>query len=524
MPTQRMKVDIAKLALNLDGCRFGSPPSTVAVVDHPNNNDTNEQQNNNDKLSSSPLSTYHLNHMAQYNSNSSNRHHHNTKTTNSNHYYNSSNELLTSPLGTTYRREGLSIGHNFLRFHGSALRGNGGNDNFNSNMLDVLECVGRGVCSSVWKARRRRRSSSVEVEDGVDVDNTTLGGQLDREAEGEALSSKQQQQEEHEIEGEEEYYALKIFSMRDPQKRTMLIRELKLLCSTTNATSSSSDDDNDKNNSQGQECECLVELEGAFLDELDGTVTLVLEYMNFGSLADLLSPPSSSSPSPSLYHSNNNNNKMPEYALASIAYQMIWGLGYLHHTGVLHRDVKPGNVLLSSEGRVKLADFGIVSNNNSPYFNGDTTTGENNDDGNGGGESDDNDAIMNVTMIGTTRYMSPERLHGLPYNKQADIWSLGLILLECTRGGGNSPFEHISSMVELVQTLDDCSSMGEYIPNGISAGLTEILMGCLNFCLKKRMPADVLIGSPWFEENGITCVDDAVMGMRRYLETLQNKE
>jgi len=483
-----MKVDIAKLALNLDGCRFGSPPvATQQRQDEDdkrrwrqlanNSNDSSEHYNvGNDGNKLSPLSTHHLNHKAQYNN------HHN-------HHY--SNNELTSPLGTTYRREGLSIGHNFLRFQGSTL-----SDNFNSNHLDVLECIGRGVCSSVWKARRKKGGE-------CNGDNTEeLRGDVLKTKAVSSNPSKQLDQQ-HEEEGneeeedDEEYYALKIFSMRDPQKRTMLIRELKLLCSTT-----SSNNNNSFNNAnasqQGQECECLVELEGAFLDELDGTVTLVLEYMNFGSLADLLSPPSSTTPSSS--SSSSNKHRMPEYAIASIAYQMIWGLGYLHHEGVLHRDIKPANVLLSSEGRVKLADFGIVSNNNF---------------------SEDGDG-MNETMIGTTRYMSPERLRGQLYNKQADIWSIGLILLECTRGGGNSPFEHIFSIVELVQTLDDCigGTMKEYIPDGTSEGLSEILMGCLNHCPEKRMPADVLIGSPWFELNGIECVDDAVVGMKRYLDTL----
>ena len=360
----------------------------------------------------------------------------------------------------------------------------------------MLECIGRGVCSSVWKARRKHQQR---------------------------IGSTQQHQQKHEYrqhhdneeEEEEEYYALKVFSMRDPQKRTMLIRELKLLCSTNNFANNNDESEStpQPQPQQGQECECLVELEGAFLDELDGTVTLVLEYMNLGSLADLLSlqsPPKSQQQQQQ--QQQRHCQIMPESAIASIAYQMIWGLGYLHHEGILHRDIKPANVLLSTEGRVKLADFGIVSSNkyNPQEEDDDNTTTTN----------------MNVTMVGTTRYMSPERLHGQPYNKQADIWSLGLILLECTRGGGNSPFEHIRSIVELVQTLDDIiclggGTMGEYIPDGTSEGLSEILMGCLNHCSEKRMPCDVLIGSPWFVEvNGIECVDDAVVGMKRYLETL----
>mmetsp|Transcript_9173 Transcript_9173/g.18164 ORF Transcript_9173/g.18164 Transcript_9173/m.18164 type:complete len:123 (+) Transcript_9173:71-439(+) len=106
---------------------------------------------------------------------------------------------------------------------------------------------------------------------------------------------------------------------------------------------------------------------------------------------------------------------------------MIWGLAYLHHENTLHRDIKPANVLVSSSGRVKLADFGIVSQKSQQS------------------ESDDDENNMNVTVIGTTRYMSPERLRGKPYAMSSDVWSLGLVLLECVLG--KSPFEDVSSVV-----------------------------------------------------------------------------
>jgi len=294
-----------------------------------------------------------------------------------------------------------------------------------------------------------------------------------------------------------------------------------------------------------------VELEGAFLDnEEDGgggnMVTLVLEYMDRGSLegltapcndegcsighdesgggplndefaignpnhegcepiATVATPATISSPlfrglsPPTTAKGKHHHQKVvPEYAIAAIAYQILWGLNYLHYEGVLHRDIKPANVLVSSLGHVKLADFGIISQM------------QPNDD-----DANDNTMIMNHTVVGTTRYMSPERLRGKPYTKPSDVWSVGLVLLEIVRG--DSPFEDVSSVIDLVQTLDECK-MSEFIPESTSDGLREILLGCLDHSPQKRIPASILLSSPWFRFHEINNVDDASSLMMIYLD------
>ena len=89
---------------------------------------------------------------------------------------------------------------------------------------------------------------------------------------------------------------------------------------------------------------------------------------------------------------------------------MLLGLNFLHRERHnIHRDLKPGNVLINSAGQVKLADFGIS-------------------------RSMDNTLAQANTMTGTTIYMSPERMQGKAYSFGADVWSLGIITTECVIG------------------------------------------------------------------------------------------
>ena len=195
-----------------------------------------------------------------------------------------------------------------------------------------------------------------------------------------------------------EPFALKTFPIRDEQRTEMLIKELKALCSLE------------------YECDCLVGLVGAFFDKENGTIATILEYMDRGSLEDFLSEQK-------IYNNPSHFNGLPDNLTASISYQILWGLGYLHYEKISHRDIKPANVLINSAGQVKLSDFGIAT------------------------ERMDGTHQMNNTVVGTARYMSPERLNAKPYTSLSDIWSLGLVLFECATG--KSPFHDIISFVSV---------------------------------------------------------------------------
>ncbi len=99
-------------------------------------------------------------------------------------------------------------------------------------------------------------------------------------------------------------YAIKLFNIYDRDKRHQLIKEISILSNV--------------------QCDSLVNFYGAFNDQ--GSIGLILEYMDLGSLEFLMDP----------------NIDLTEEALASIAFQILWGLAYLHYDSNLHRDIKPG--------------------------------------------------------------------------------------------------------------------------------------------------------------------------------------
>lgn len=100
--------------------------------------------------------------------------------------------------------------------------------------------------------------------------------------------------------------------------------------------------------------------------------------------------------------------------VASFGRQIASGLAHAHRIGVIHRDLKPGNIMITGGGTVKIVDFGIASLR-------DATT-----------------ALHEEVPLGTTPYMSPEQLRGEPSDHRSDIWSFGVLLYEMATG--TNPF------------------------------------------------------------------------------------
>jgi len=140
----------------------------------------------------------------------------------------------------------------------------------------------------------------------------------------------------------------------------------------------------------------------------------------------------------------------PEQA-AKIIYQTALGLSTAHDKGVIHRDIKPGNLMLSGRGSVKIADFGIALTTQD-FSKKLTSTGE---------------------FVGTPGYLSPEVCLGKPVDQRSDIFSLGIVMFECL--AGRMPFTDESPlglMLEVVKAEipDVCTLNAE-----VDAELSQIL-------------------------------------------------
>src|SRR5437879_1597544 len=142
-----------------------------------------------------------------------------------------------------------------------------------------------------------------------------------------------------------------------------------------------------------------------------GVPFLVLEYIEGPTLADLMDAGLDDSRIPNLLD------------------QIAAGLDYAHARGVIHRDIKPGNVLMTDDGRAVLADFGLAWLLEGAHL---TLTGG---------------------VIGTPEYMSPEQANGEPIDHRCDVYALGVVLFEMLTG--ERPFAAETPIGVLLKHLQD---------------------------------------------------------------------
>jgi beta-lactam-binding protein with PASTA domain/predicted Ser/Thr protein kinase len=162
--------------------------------------------------------------------------------------------------------------------------------------------------------------------------------------------------------------------------------------------------------------------------EAEGSYFIVMEYVEGRTLKELLVT----------------RGPCPVPVAISYVRQVLAALRYAHRNGIVHRDIKPHNVLVDHEGRVKVADFGIARAGSSQI----TEAG---------------------SIIGTAQYLSPEQARGAPVDESSDLYSTGIVLYELLTGDlpftGETPVE--IAMKHLSQVPPSPSSIRPEIPRDL---------------------------------------------------------
>ncbi|PPD67890.1 hypothetical protein GOBAR_DD35227 [Gossypium barbadense] len=209
---------------------------------------------------------------------------------------------------------------------------------------------------------------------------------------------------------------------------------------------------------QSSQCPYVVVCYKSFFN--NGAISIILEYMDGGSLADFLKKVKS----------------IPEPYLAAICKQVLQGLIYLHHEKhIIHRDLKPSNLLINHRGEVKITDFGVSAIMTS-------TSG------------------LASTFVGTYNYMSPERIIGGNYGNKSDIWSLGLVLLECATGEfPYSPPDQAEGWTNFYELMEQIVQQPppSAPSNDFSPEFCSFISACVRKDPKERKSAPELLALPF---------------------------
>ena len=178
------------------------------------------------------------------------------------------------------------------------------------------------------------------------------------------------------------------------------------------------------------------------VDESEGEMFLTMAFVEGRSLKDRIA-----------------EGRLPLIEALNIAVQVSEGLKAAHERGVVHRDVKPANIMISREGQVRVTDFGLASVE--------------------GGV----DLTRPQTVLGTPGYMSPEQARGEKTDARTDVWSFGCTLFEMATG--RRPFTGERSPDVRNEILNEAPPSPSSLRAEIPAGLEEVILRCL-----RKKPAD----------------------------------
>jgi tRNA A-37 threonylcarbamoyl transferase component Bud32 len=186
-------------------------------------------------------------------------------------------------------------------------------------------------------------------------------------------------------------------------------------------------------------------------DEQDGTPFIVYEYVEGVTLDQIIA-----------------GEKLPPERIVALASQIAAGLAHAHDRGILHRDIKPQNIMVNAEGQVKILDFGLAKKTGLQVSEGIQPDGTTVDTGIG-------------AIVGTVQYMSPEQIAGEVLDGRTDIFSFGIVLYEMAAGRNPFRAQSFGSTIGKIMSPEPPPfSTSEF---AAAPGLQQIISKCLR---KKR--------------------------------------
>jgi serine/threonine protein kinase/tetratricopeptide (TPR) repeat protein len=187
------------------------------------------------------------------------------------------------------------------------------------------------------------------------------------------------------------------------------------------------------------------------IEQAGGQRFFTMELVTGATLADLLRP-----------------GGLPLARFFEIAVPLVDAVAAAHEHGVVHRDLKPLNVMVSSEGRVKVLDFGLAQS------------------GGPRAPGPDGSAAADGGLSGTVSYMSPEQLAGAPVDERTDVFSLGVVLYEMLVG--HHPFAGGSSSETAAAVLNRTPAPASEVRADVPLALSRVLRHCLEKDPGDRVP------------------------------------
>jgi len=154
---------------------------------------------------------------------------------------------------------------------------------------------------------------------------------------------------------------------------------------------------------------------------------------------------------------------LPQEQVARLAEQLLSALEAAHAAGIVHRDVKPSNIMVLANGRAKLTDFGIAQSSDDPRL---TTSG---------------------LLVGSPSYIAPERLRGQEADAGSDLWALAATLFYAVEG--HSPFERNTTAASMHAILNEVPYLTR-----CQGPLASVIMGLLNGVPQARLTATQVRG------------------------------